>query len=132
METIYTQENFKQFKKDVGLNNRELSEITGLAYQTVKNVSQAKELPPWARAMLWMYHQQPVDELVEEAYEALKMRDLPLDKIEETTPITYGIDIGKDNSRTVQQSSCGCFIDGDNIFRRGKTCKLKKEQHEFR
>lgn len=47
---------FKAMKKDLRLTNRDIAEITGLNYDSVKTLLQPnKDLPRWARLTLHVY-----------------------------------------------------------------------------
>ena len=47
---------FKQMKKEVGLNNSDVADIIGLSADSVKSMTQPnKELPAWAKAMVYVW-----------------------------------------------------------------------------
>lgn len=47
---------FKEFKKELGLNNADIAEIVGLTPDSVKTMTQPnKELPSWAKAMVFTW-----------------------------------------------------------------------------
>lgn len=47
---------FKQMKKEIGLNNADVAEIIGLSADSVKTMTQPnKELPAWAKAMVFVW-----------------------------------------------------------------------------
>lgn len=47
---------FKQMKKELGLNNADVAQITGLSVDSVKTMTQpSKELPSWAKAMIYVW-----------------------------------------------------------------------------
>lgn len=53
----YSHEDFKAMKKDLGIkNNTEIAEIIGLTADSVKNqTAPAKELPAWAKSMIYVW-----------------------------------------------------------------------------
>lgn len=51
-----THEDFKALKKDLKLKNADIGLIIGLSADSVKNQTQpSKELPTWARAMIFIW-----------------------------------------------------------------------------
>lgn len=51
---LHTQ--FKEMKKDIGLNNADVAEIIGLSADSVKSMTQPnKELTAWAKAMVYVW-----------------------------------------------------------------------------
>jgi len=61
----YTHKDFKELKKQLGLKNRDIALIIGLTEFSVKNqTSPSKELPTWAKAMLYGYEYRPVNVIV--------------------------------------------------------------------
>lgn len=53
-ENLHTQ--FKEMKKDIGLNNADVAKIIGLSANSVKSMTQPnKELPAWAKAMIYVW-----------------------------------------------------------------------------
>lgn len=47
---------FKEFKKELGLNNAYIAQIVGLTPDSVKTMTQPnKELPSWAKAMIFTW-----------------------------------------------------------------------------
>jgi len=47
---------FKELKKELGLTNSNIAELTGLGYNSVKSMTQPnKELPRWAKTMIFVW-----------------------------------------------------------------------------
>jgi len=47
---------FKEFKKELGLNNADIAQIVGLTPDSVKTMTQPnKELPSWTKAMIFTW-----------------------------------------------------------------------------
>lgn len=50
----YTQKDFKEFKRMMGLKNRDLSRILGMSFQSIqKMTSPHVKVPRWAIGMMW-------------------------------------------------------------------------------
>lgn len=53
---MYTQNDFKELKKTLGLTNQEISDLLGLNYHSVLNaLNSGKKLPNWAKMALHVY-----------------------------------------------------------------------------
>jgi len=47
---------YKEMKKELGLTNASIADITGLKTDSVKSMTQPnKELPAWAKAMIFVW-----------------------------------------------------------------------------
>lgn len=134
---LYTYDNWKAFKKDLSLSNKDIAEITGTTESNIKTqLSPSKKLPTWARAMLFVWDRQKV-EVSGEAI-PLPVKDFVFPDDLEPAPVptmdevlAKGIAV---NLSTVNAAPCGCYfegIDGGQLFRRAKGCKIKKTSHKF-
>lgn len=56
MKIMIKHADFKEMKKQLGLTNSSIAEITGLAPDSVRNQTQSsKELPAWAKSMIFVW-----------------------------------------------------------------------------
>ena len=59
-----THEDFKALKKDLGLKNKDIAEITGLTVDSVKSMTApSKPLPSWAVFAIYVYQEMKSKEL---------------------------------------------------------------------
>ncbi len=53
---MYTHEDYKTLKKELGLKNKDIAEAIGLKIKTVTDSTRPSwELPTWAKAMIFIY-----------------------------------------------------------------------------
>ncbi|RKD96744.1 sigma factor-like helix-turn-helix DNA-binding protein [Marinifilum flexuosum] len=58
-----THEKYKAMKKALGLTNADIAEIIGISPNSVKNQTQSsKELPTWAKSMIFVWEKLKADE----------------------------------------------------------------------
>ena len=50
-------ERVKAYKKGLGLDNKDIAEITGLSYGSIKVLLSKKELPRWMKLVLYTWEQ---------------------------------------------------------------------------
>lgn len=103
---IYTLEMWQQFKKSLGLNNKDIAEATGLSEGTVKNVYSGKKLATWAMAMIYVW---------------AKYDD----------PLVMGTEkyvLPKSEAKTLD---CGCSLNEDSLFIRGNNCGKLRIDHNI-
>ena len=52
-------ETFKQIQKELNLSYKDIAEMLGMKYESVKNqLAPAKKLPKWAVSMVFVYNNQ--------------------------------------------------------------------------
>ena len=106
---IYTYENWQALKPS-DLTNQAIADIIGTTANNVgKQLRAGKKLPTWARAMVWVWSQKPIEDLVLEARAAIEANKEPINPDDKIYP-------------------CGCLFQ-DGLFRRGSDCKIPKENH---
>jgi len=149
---MYTHENWKRLKKDLGLKNKDIAEIVGLTLDSVKNQTQpSKDLPTWARGMIYVYEQLNAVKSMEFDAKAridfIKNQALNVDDIEKLSKTLYSVQDTKASDIVEQERidgimnqpiplkksitlDCGCAM-RSNIFFKSPTCKLPKEEHKF-
>jgi len=116
--TMYTYDNWKRIKKDLGLKNKDIAEILGLALRTIEDqLRPSKELPTWARGMIYVYEQ----------LNAVKLMEFPKQGANHIIPVARDIIEGLVSEKVYD---CGCRKQ-NNIFFKSSTCKLPKEEHKF-